>query len=217
MKARQSWGVGFPLSLLLDLPHQPDLVNSEHLACRFMDRRFSDSDLSGQKLGGHHRLYAPQSAEFLQVEYPSETVAAKARLALVSLAGWSCCLVGAGGVSEGEFVVGVAGNGPSAGVDEAVVVSAEQYAVVEVGEAAVDPMVLVVAVAMDCWHGASWAATVPVSNDKGFSQREWNDSLGAAHIDDVGWADCKYACDIAIASDLFGLFGASRAATIRAL
>ena len=85
------------------------------------------------------------------------------------MAWWSCGVVGAGGAGEGEFGVGVAGDGPAAGVHESVVVATEEQAVVEVGVSAVDPVNFVVTITKHGWHAATGCAAVPVTNHEGFT------------------------------------------------
>jgi hypothetical protein len=83
-------------------------------------------------------------------------------------------------------VVGVDPDLPRCGVDDRVVMAAEQDEVVQGGGAAVDPVHDVVGVAGDRWAGAAGEGAVSVAGDQRQPEAVGDQPGGAAGVEDLG-------------------------------
>ena len=90
---------------------------------------------------------------------------------------------------------------PGAGVDQSVVVSAEQDHVGQRGRSAVDPVLEVVGVAHQGWPGAAGEAAVPVADDEGFPDRGGDEALLSSDVEDLARCAEDGGDDLGVAAD----------------
>ncbi len=96
---------------------------------------------------------------------------------------------------------GVEGDLPGSGVDEAVVVAAQEQQVVEAGGSVVDPVDDVVGVAHQGWASTSREAAVLVAGDEGFPDRGGDEPAEPADVEDLAAGAQDDGDDLGVAAD----------------